>query len=121
VTFTLSILNPATKEVLEKATFSKLFNREVHSWGKNNFVSIRGLTNGTYTINDTIIIGAEVCSVKEIAHDIEVNPHPKPQTPKTLEWLPRTDCAAPQHNRHTDQTVHAQGQTCIHSEATDRV
>jgi hypothetical protein len=38
VTFTLSILNPATKEVLDKATFSKLFNREVHSWGKNNFV-----------------------------------------------------------------------------------
>ena len=71
VTFTLSILNPATKEVLEKATFSKLFNREVHSWGKNNFVSIKGLANGTYTVNDTIIIGAEISSVKEIAHDIE--------------------------------------------------
>lgn len=49
MTFTLSILHPATKEVLEKATFSKLFNREVHSWGKNNFVSIRGLSTGQYT------------------------------------------------------------------------
>lgn len=57
--------------MLEKATFSKLFNREVHSWGKNNFVSIRGLTTGQYTVNDTIIIGAEISSVKEIAHDIE--------------------------------------------------
>ena len=51
--------------MLEKATFSKLFNREVHSWGKNNFVSIRGLTTGQYTVNDTIIIGAEISSVKE--------------------------------------------------------
>jgi hypothetical protein len=27
VTFTLSVVNPATKEIVEKATFSKLFNR----------------------------------------------------------------------------------------------
>eukprot|EP00960_Hanusia_phi_P068976 766977-Hanusia_phi.AAC.4 len=71
VTFTLSVLNPATKEPIEKSTFSKLFTKEVHSWGKNNFVSIRGIQSGQYTINDTIVIGAEISSVKEIAHDIE--------------------------------------------------
>ena len=63
--------NPATKEPVEKATFSKLFNKEVHSWGKNNFISIRGMQSGAYCVNDTIMIGAEISSVKEVAHDIE--------------------------------------------------
>mmetsp|Transcript_23051 Transcript_23051/g.46636 ORF Transcript_23051/g.46636 Transcript_23051/m.46636 type:complete len:643 (-) Transcript_23051:54-1982(-) len=71
VTFTLSVLNPGTKEVVEKASFSKLFNREVHSWGKNNFISIKGMLAGQYCVNDTIMIGAEISSVKEVAHDIE--------------------------------------------------
>ena len=34
--------------------------------GKNNFVSIKGLVNGQFTVNDTIIIGAEISSVKEV-------------------------------------------------------
>ena len=71
VTFTLSVLNHATKEPVEKATFSKLFNKDVHSWGKNNFISIRGMQSGAYCVNDTIMIGAEISSVKEVAHDIE--------------------------------------------------
>jgi hypothetical protein len=56
---------------VEKATFSKLFNREVHSWGKNNFISIKSMSSGSFCVNDTLLIAAEVCSVKEVAHDIE--------------------------------------------------
>ena len=36
VTFTLSVINPATKETVEKATFSKLFNRFVFQMSLNS-------------------------------------------------------------------------------------
>lgn len=45
--------------------------REVHSWGKNNFISIKSMQTGNVCINDTLMIGAEICCVKEVAHDIE--------------------------------------------------
>ncbi len=45
--------------------------REVHSWGKNNFLSIKSMASPAVCINDTLLIGAEICSVKEVAHDIE--------------------------------------------------
>ena len=43
---------------------------QVHSWGKNTFIAVEALRSGGAVHDDTVVIAAEIASVKEVSHEV---------------------------------------------------